>query len=303
MRQIAQHASESTELAIRNTEFLFGAIAAAGFPISWGKSIILPTCQFPIVGHDIDTEGSIRLALSCKRWAKLQGLLEQALSVPLVTPRLLASIGGGIQSGSLVLDHVLLFLRGLYQLTSLALALSHGWDFGFTLPEDALARTELIRFRHLFNLPRIWKTLCFDLPIQLAIDLEGFTDAGGWALGAVLRPPTITMAIYHAAIEDYHAGILQLDHHPAFQPQPGELHTATNLDPSQFDESSTLRKLRAIALFLTTHADRIKNKTIRLFVDNLATTFIVNYGSNTPEGHQLLCSLLSCVTCTASSSS
>ena len=59
MRQIAQHASESTELAIRNTEFLFGAIAAAGFPISWGKSIILPTCQFPIVGHDIDTEGSI----------------------------------------------------------------------------------------------------------------------------------------------------------------------------------------------------------------------------------------------------
>jgi Zinc knuckle len=282
MRMSACNAGESRAITQQRVEIMFGATVAGGFPISWPKSIVRPVKQFPAVGHEVSTSRAIKLAVSNKRWQTSRYLLNQELATCKSSPRSLAVIGGGIESDSWVLDNSRLHLRGVF--SEMKQALVKGWDFIFDRLPLSKCQLDLEFFAVKFNGARVWKVLDFKTPIQIAVDLEGFTDAGAAAVGGALYlQPQVTETDLQEALLCYSTGVGK----PGFPPRkrlegiPSEpLQMAANLLPCQYDLASAVREMHAILIFLLTFAPVLKGKSIRLFVDNWSIIFILKNGSN-----------------------
>lgn len=257
----------------------FGIAVCAGLPLSWTKSWPDGTSIFPITGHVISTDKNVSISFTSKRWAKMNAVTDHLLSTPALTPRLLAQQGGGIQSGYNVWPTCRLHLRGIYK--TLTEELHRGWDGKFYIPRSNPAIQDLLHWQKLLHQPMIARILNRQLPIELPVNCEGFTDAGDRAVGGIIRDVTITPSELTTALSNHKLGRGKVGFTTKGREGiiAAEMRTAANLLPEQQEESSTLRELIAILHFISTFDWRIRQATVRLFVDNMGVVAILRNGS------------------------
>jgi len=296
IRAVVRQRGDSESLALTNTEIVFGVLFLAGFPLSWKKSFVLPTLFTPITGYLLDTSGqSIFVEVLLKRWVKLRAIVEQILSAPLISCRLVARFGGGLQSCYIVLPRARLRLRGCFQL--LLGADLWGWDGGFPLPPGHLSGSELVGWLAFLRGPPARRCIDTRPLIRLPALHDLFSDAGAQALGGALRPAWVSEDELSACLRAYEEGERSLVFHASESATSAglELVTATNLHPDQFDNSSALRELRAILHNLLAFAVKIRHAAIRIFVDNQSLISILRYGSSIAECHLMALQIDDCI--------
>ena len=288
IRGVVRQWDGSEELALANTEMMFAILMLGGFRVSWKKSFTRPTRTTPITGYLLDTSGvAVEVEILIKRWSKLRAVAVQLLEAPLITPRLVARFGGGLQSCYVVLPRARLHLRGCYHL--LLVASKYGWDAAFQLPEFHLGRKEIKRWAKVLTGPPARLRIDTRPLIQLPAQFDTFSDAGDKAVGGVCRPAWVSPLELMQCLEAYQAGERDLVFYASESSTAAgqEVVTAANLALEDQTKSSTLRELRAVIHLLLAFADRIRGSTLRVFVDNQSLISILRNGSSKMECHLL----------------
>lgn len=271
-----------------NIAFFCGLYVLAGGLLSWNKTRAYARTTDKLLGHVIFTSPRRAIQVASKRWNKMLVLVKSLLDTPTPSFRLAGKFGGSGQSCSLPVPEARLHLRYTYNFTAQALLL--GWDS--TSASSIQLREEWEWWLTILSAPPVLHLLNYDIPRFAPIKWQGNTDASAEGLGGFIQNFNfVTEQDY-----DYVIRMQQLERGKYGWPAvpKGREHlagvqlcTARNLLPDQYDESSTLRELRAILHLIQTFREPLCGVAFRLFVDNAAVVRILKFGSNKLDCHSV----------------
>ena len=254
-----------------------------GQPVA--RVVIEPTSDLTFLGFVVHTGGSgtdVLVSIKPERVEKMERQLaellqanEEQLTVPV---RLVASVAGGLMSASLCLSRaVRIRTRGLYQ--AIETRLDGNWNARIPLLET---ETQELQF-WARQLPRLQPVPLF--PTQPTASVVVEVDASDDAVGAFItecgRRPALSEWYASVAggvsledLRDLRSGGVDVIFELFTEAEARQ----TNGRPT----ASTFRELLGARTALYRSRERLRNRCVVLYMDNLAATFILRKGSRKP---------------------